>query len=134
MWFMSASLITLGIYQKRIPTAWMDVGVGARIGAVVGICLALGLGIVMAGAGLVARFAMHRMETFDTEMAARTQEAIRNSATPVPSEMLGFLASPEFRAGMMLAGFAFLSAVLLILSTLGGAFAGLLRTRRSGTA
>jgi hypothetical protein len=48
--------------------------------------------------------------------------------------MLGFLASPEFRAGMMLAGFAFLSAVLLILSTLGGAFAGLLRTRRSGTA
>ena len=133
MWFMSASLITLGIYQKRIPAAWMDVGVGARIGAVVGVCLALGLGIAMAGVGMVARFAMHRMGPFDAAMAARTQDAIRNSATPVPADMLGFLASPEFRAGMMLAGFAFLALALLILSTLGGAFAGLLRTRRGRT-
>jgi hypothetical protein len=70
------------------------------------------------------------MGSFDAQMGARTQEAIRNSSTPVPAEMLGFLASPEFRAGMMLAGFAFVSACLLVLSTLGGAFAGLLRMRR----
>jgi hypothetical protein len=44
--------------------------------------------------------------------------------------MLGFIASPEFRAGIMLAGFAIVSAMLLALSTLGGAFAGLLRMRR----
>jgi len=88
---------------------------------------------MMAGVGMVARFAMHRMGPFDAAMAARTQDAIRNSATPVPADMLGFLASPEFRAGMMLAGFAFLALALLILSTLGGAFAGLLRTRRGRT-
>lgn len=134
MWFMSASLITLGIYQKRLPAAWMDVRVGARIGVLVGICLSLGLGIVIAGAGLVARFTLHSMGAFDAEMAVRTQEAIRNSATPVPAEMLGFLASPDFRAGMMLAGFAFLSLALLVLSVLGGAFAGLLRTRKTGAA
>jgi hypothetical protein len=44
--------------------------------------------------------------------------------------LLGFVASPEFRAGMMLGVFGFVSACLLLLSTLGGAFAGLLRTRR----
>jgi hypothetical protein len=130
LWIMSASLITLGLYQKRKPAAWMDMRVGARIGVVVGICLALGLGTAMAGWGLVARYGLHSMGSFDAEMTARMQEAIHNSSTPVPQEMLGFIASPEFRAGTMLAAFAFLSAGLLVLSTVGGAFAGLLRMRR----
>jgi len=108
----------------------VDVRVGARIGVVVGMCLAVGLALAMACAGLIARYGMHSMGNFDAQMAARTQDAIRNSTTPVPAQMLGFLASPEFRAGMMLAGFAFVSACLLVLSTLGGAFAGLLRMRR----
>jgi len=84
----------------------------------------------MAGWGLVARFALHSMGSFDAAMAAQLQEAIRRSTTPIPAEMLGFVASPEFRAGMMLGVFGFVSACLLLLSTLGGAFAGLLRTRR----
>jgi hypothetical protein len=130
LWIMSASLITLGLYQKRKPTAWIDVRVGARIGVLVGMCLALGLGMVMAGWGLVARFALHSMGSFDAAMAGQLQEAIRRSTTPIPAEMLGFVASPEFRAGMMLGVFGFVSACLLLLSTLGGAFAGLLRTRR----
>jgi len=134
LWIMSASLITLGLYQKRRPAAWIDVGVGVRIGVVVGVCLSLGLGVALAGAGLVARFGLHSMGGFDAAMAARTQEAIRNSTTPVPAEMLGFLGSQEFRAGMMLVGFAFFSAFLLVLSTLGGAFAGLLRMRRGPVA
>jgi len=130
LWVMSASLITLGLYQKRRPAAWMDVRVGARIGVVVGICLALGLGTAMAGWGLVARYGLHSMGGFDAAMAARMQEAIRNSSTPVPAEMMGFINSPEFRAGTMLAAFAFVSTGLLVLSTVGGAFAGLLRMRR----
>ena len=130
MWIMSASLITLGLYQRRRPGAWMDVRVGARIGVVVGVCLALGLGTAMAGQGLVERYALHAMGGFDADMAAKTAEAIRNSRTPVPPEMLGFLGSQEFRAGMMLACFAFLSACLLVLSTVFGAFGGLMRMRR----
>ena len=105
---MSASLITLGFYQKRRPAAWMDVRVGARIGVVVGVCLALELGIALAGAGLVARFGLHAMGSFDAQMAAQVQKAVQQSSTPVPAEMMGFLGSPEFRGGMMLAGFAFL--------------------------
>jgi hypothetical protein len=134
LWVMSASLITMGFYQKRRPAAWMDVSIGARIGLVVGICLAVGLGAAMAGWGLVARFALHSMGSFDGQIKEQVQKSIQQSATPVPADMLGFIASPEFRAGIMLAGFAMVSALLLLLSTLGGAFAGLLRMRRGPAA
>jgi hypothetical protein len=130
MWIVSASIITLGLYQRRRPAAWMDMRVGARIGVVVGVCLALALGIAMAGEGLLSRYVLHGMGDFDAAMAAKTAEAIRNSKTPVPPEMLGFLGSQEFRAGMVLACFAFVSASLLVLSTVFGAFGGLMRTRR----
>lgn len=137
LWIMCASLITLGFYQRRRPAAWMDVRVGARIGVVVGVCLALEVGTAMAGAGLVARFGLHAMGGFDAQMAAQVQKAVQQSSTPIPAEMVGFLGSPEFRGGMILAGFAFLSAGLVVMSTLGGAFAGLLgqlRMRRGPAA
>jgi len=126
VWIMCASVITLGFYQRRRPAAWMDVRVGARIGVVVGVCLALELGVALAGAGLVARFGLHAMGSFDAQIAAQVQKAIQQSSTPVPAEMIGLMGSPEFRGGMILAGFAFLAAGLVVLSTLGGAFGGLL--------
>jgi hypothetical protein len=130
LWIMSGSLITLGLYQRRWPLARMDVGVGAKIGVVVGICLTLGLAVPMSVAGLVGRFGLHAMAGFDLQMAEQTQEAIRRSATPVPADMLGYFNSAEFRAGIMLAGAALLAVFLLVMSTLGGAFAGMMRTRR----
>jgi hypothetical protein len=136
-WVMSGSLITLGLYQKRRPAAWMDARVGARIGVVAGLCLALGLGAVLAGWGVVDRYALHGMKSFDTVLAAQMLDAQRQyqqrmaaEQVTVPPEVLAFAQSPEFRAGMMLAGFAILSVILLLVSTLGGAFAGLLRMRR----
>ena len=87
--------------------------------------LALGLGIVVAGWGVVARFGLHSMGGFDAAMTAQLQEAIRRSTTPIPAEMTGFVNSPEFRAGAMLAVFAMGSACLLLMSAVGGAFAGL---------
>jgi hypothetical protein len=134
LWIMCASLITLGFYQKRRPAARMDVRVGARIGVVVGVCLALELGIAMTGAGLVARFGLHAMASFDAQMAAQVQKAIQQSSTPMPAEMMGLLGSAEFRGGMILAGLALVAAGLVVLSTLGGAFAGLLRMRRGPAA
>jgi len=130
LWIMSASLITLGFYQRRRPAAWMDVRVGARIGVVVGVCLALEMGIALAGAGLVERFVLHSMGSFDAQMTAQVQKAVQQSSTPVPAAMIDFLGSPEFRGGMVLAGLASLCVGLLALSTLGGAFYGLLPMRR----
>jgi hypothetical protein len=131
LWVMSASLITLGLYQRRRPSAWIDVQVGARIGLLVGMCLAVGLAAAMAGVGLVARYGLHSMGSFDAQMTTQMQAAIQRSSTPIPPELMGFVRSPEFRAGMMLSGFAFLAGILLVLSTVFGAFGGLLRTRRA---
>jgi hypothetical protein len=133
MWIVFASLITLAFYQKRRPAAWMDLRVGMRIGLLVGLCLALGLGVVVAGAGVVARFGLHTMGTFDAAMSTQLQEAIHRSHTPVPQDKLGLVMSPEFRAAMMLGLFAFLSVCLLLMSALGGAVGGMLK-RRQGPA
>jgi hypothetical protein len=134
VWMMSASMVAMALYQRQRPAAWIDAKVGIRIGLLVGLCLALGLGIVLAGWGLVARFALHSMGSFDAAMAQQMQVAIRNSKTPIPPEMLGVMQSTEFRAVMMLMTFAFVTVILLMISALGGAFAGMLRTRRGRVA
>jgi hypothetical protein len=133
LWILSGSLITLGLYQTRRPLAWMDASVGARIGVVVGLCLAVGLAIPMALAGVVARFALHSMGGFDTQLAAIFEQVVQRSTTPFPPEAVQLVHSQEFRAGYVLFCFAVVAVFLLVLSTAGGAFGGLLRTRRKAT-
>jgi hypothetical protein len=134
LWMMSASLITLGLYERRQPKAWMDARVGARIGLVGGLCLVVGLGAVAAAAGVVLRFGLHAMGTFDDTVAGIIQQVIQRSTTPFPPEAVQLAHSQEFRAAYILFIYAFFSVLLLILSMLGGAFAGLMRTRRKTVA
>jgi hypothetical protein len=132
LWTISGSLITLALYQRRRPLAWMDAGIGARIGMVAGLALVTGLAVAMAIDGLIARYGLHSMAGFDAEFAelihAQMDKAI--ATTPIPLEEQHFWYSPEARAGIVLAGFAMVSGVLLVLSTIGGAVGGLLRMRR----
>lgn len=130
LWVFSGSLITLSLYQRVRPTAWMDIRVGARIGVVVGIGLALALGAATAAWGIVSRYALHTMSGFDADMTAQMKRLVQQ----VPPDKVGFYLSPEFRGGMMIAVFAMFGAALLLLSILGGAFAGLLRMRRGPAA
>ena len=129
LWTVSASVVALGIYQRRRPQARMDAGVGARIGVVVGITLIASIGLTMAVAGLVARYRLHSMGNFDAELRAQIEKAA--TASPQPAEVMRYIYSPEFKAGIMLAGFTMLAGVVMVLSTIGGAVGGLLRTRRS---
>ncbi len=135
LWTISGSLIALALYQRRRPLAWMDAGIGARIGIVVGLALVTCLAVAMAAGGLIARYGLHSMAGFDADLTQMLHAQIEKAATttPEPPDVLRFLYSPEVRAGMMLAGFAMVSGVLLLLSTLGGAVGGLLRTRRKVT-
>ena len=61
LWTISGSIITLALYQERRPLAWMDAGVGARIGVVVGLALVAGFMVAMGVGGLVARYGLHSM-------------------------------------------------------------------------
>jgi hypothetical protein len=132
LWTVSGSMITLALYQKRRPQAWMDAGIGARIGLVVGLTLMVGLACSAAIVGLVARFGLHSMAAFDVQLTQELHAEIvkAQAANPQSPEVLKFFATPEFRAGLMLSGFAMVSGFLLVLSTLGGALSGMLRTRR----
>jgi hypothetical protein len=132
LWTVSGSLITLRLYQKRRPQAWMDAGIGARIGVVVGVVLIGSVAVAMAAGGLMARYVLHNMASFDAQLTQQLHLQIAHAiaTNPEAKSMQGFLGSPEFRAGMMLAGFGLISAILLALSTIGGAVGGLLRTTR----
>lgn len=131
LWTVSGSLITLALYQKRRPQAGMDAGIGARIGVVVGFVLVACLAVAMAAGGLIARYLLHNMASFDAQLTQQLHVQIQHALTtnPEAKSVQGYLYSPEFRAGMMLAGFGLISCILLVLSTLGGAVGGLLRTR-----
>jgi hypothetical protein len=132
LWTISGSIITLGLYQWRRPLAWMDAGIGARIGLVVGLALVACLGVAWGAGGLVARYGLHSLAGFDAEFTqmlhAQYEKAI--AITPEPPEVQRFWYSPEFRAGMMLAGFGMVSGFLVVLSTVGGAVGGFMRMRR----
>ena len=136
LWTISASLITLALYQKQRPLAWMDAGVGARIGVVAGLLLVICLAVAGAAGGLVARYGLHDMAGFDAELTQMMHAQIEKAAAANPegAEIRQFLYTPEARAGMMIAGFAMVSGFLLVLSTLGGAVGGLLRMRRKVSA
>jgi hypothetical protein len=132
LWTISGSIITLGLYQHRRPLAWMDAGVGARIGLVVGLALVACLGVAWGVGGLVARYVLHSLAGFDAQLTEmlRVQFEKAIAITPEPPEVKRFWFSPEFRAGMMLTGFGMLSGGLLLLSTVGGAVGGFMRMRR----
>jgi hypothetical protein len=113
----------------------MDAGIGARIGMVAGIALVAFLAVSMAIAGVVARYGLHTMAGFDAQLTEQLHAQIEKAAAvnPEPAEVTRYLYSPEFRAGMMLTGFAMLAGIVLVLSTVGGAVGGLLRTRRQAS-
>ena len=132
LWIISGSLITVGLYQWRRPAAWMDAGIGAQIGMLAGIALVAFLAISMAVAGLIARYGLHAMAGFDAQLTEQLHAQIEKAAAanPEPVDVTRYLYSPEFRAGMMLTGFAMLAGIVMVLSTVGGAVGGFLRTRR----
>jgi hypothetical protein len=132
LWIVSGSMITLALYQRRRPLAWMDARIGARIGVVVGLSLVACLGIAMAVGGLVSRYALHSMSGTDAQLTelVRTELGQLNAMVPMSQGERAFWFTPEFRAGIMLVGFGVTSGFLLVLSTVGGALGGFMRMRR----
>ncbi|WP_260706525.1 hypothetical protein [Edaphobacter flagellatus] len=129
LWTLSGAGIVMSLYQRRRPQAWVDAGIGARIGVMAGLALVLSIAVSMAVTGLVARYGLHAMGTFDSELKAQLDKAA--AMNPRPAEAMRYIKMPEFKAGIMLAGFAMMSGFVMVLSAIGGALSGLLRTRRS---
>jgi hypothetical protein len=133
LWTISGSIIALAMYQRRRPLAWMDAGVGARIGLVVGLALVALLGVAWGVGGLVARFGLHSLGGFDDQMTQVLKVGYDKTVAmnSMPPEFRRFWFSPEFRAGYVLAMFGVVSGILLVMSTVGGAVGGFMRMRRN---
>jgi hypothetical protein len=136
LWTISGSIITLALYQRRRPLAWMDAGVGARIGVVVGLALVGCFAVALAIGGLVARYGLHSMAGVDALMTETMHAAFEKAAAmaPAPPELQRFWYSPEVRAGWVLATLSMMAGFLLVLSTVGGAVGGFMRMRRKVSA
>lgn len=136
VWIASGSVIAIGLYHAQRPAAYMDTAVGARIGVVVGVIVASALGVALALAGVVTRYALHGMGTFDSgastlihTFVSQMQAQSQSQGQSMPDWWIGLMFSPEYRAASMLAGLGMLIASVLVVSVLGGAFAGFLRAR-----
>ena len=128
LWTVSGAAIALGLYQRRLPQAWMDARIGVRIGVVAGLALVAGLAVSMAVAGVIGRFGLHAMGPFDAQIQAEIERTL--AMNPQPPEVIRMMKMPEFRAGLMLGGFAIMAGLVMLFSMLGGAMSGMLRMRR----
>ncbi len=133
LWTLCASLIALALYKKRRPQARLDGRIGARIGLVVGLILVSCIAASMATAGVVARYGLHNLATFDGEVALDMHQQLEKAqaTNPLPKEVVSFMNTQEFRAGIALFSSAMVSALLMLLSTVGGALSGILNRKES---
>ncbi len=137
LWVVSGGVIAMGFYQKHKPAAKMNVRVGFRIGVVTGLMMTAALAIALAAAGAVARFGLHRMADFDGQLVsfqAQMKEKMQEQqqSPEVTAEAVKLMDSAEVRGGVAVVYLGMLGGILLLVSAGGGAFAGMLGTRRQG--
>lgn len=131
-WFISAPIVTLGIYSSRFRLTRITTGFGARLGLLTGIAILIATTTLNTIDLVLERFVFHSTADIDTQLAtAFTQMHSTFAATsgPAAKAALEMLAIPEFRAGILLTTIAMGIAFYLVFSAVAGAFAGYLRSR-----
>ena len=132
-WALGAPVVALGLYTTRHRETRPGVGFGAQLGFMSGLAVLLGISVVNTIVLLVLRYGLHAAGPLDGQLAAVfTQVRAATEAQYGRADaglFTNFFTVPEFRAGLMLTSLLMFSVSYLLLATLGGAFAGLLRTR-----
>ncbi len=138
---LGGSGVVLGLYRSRRPLARIDGRVGLRIGVLTGLVMIAMMGIALAATGLTVRFAAHGMGPFDADMAhqfstvqAQLTDKMQAQSQGRDAQMrvIEYMSSPEVRAGLTLFYLTLISGFILMITTAGGGFAGMLQTRRRG--
>jgi hypothetical protein len=133
LWAVISPVIVIGLFQTRFPLAPMSASFGARLGLLTGLAVSAGLSVVFTITAMIARFGTKSLGPFDEQWSVMLEQwKIRVAGQPAAdvAAVTHMFSVPEFRAGMVLFTVAFCIAVLLVITTTGGAFAGFVRSRR----
>lgn len=139
LFILGGSGIALALYRRRCPLARIDGRVGLRLGVLTGMFMIAVMGFSLAAAGIAVRFGIHGMGEFDRSLTEQLttaqnqlQERMRDQGQPedLQHRAAVYMNSQEARAGVVLTYLATLSGIILLLTSLSGAFSGMLQTRR----
>ena len=135
LWAIISPVVVIGLFQSRFPLVPITTRFGARLGLLTGLAVGVVVTVSNTIQLLVLRFGTHghgMSEVDGTWDAVLVQQQAAAAATHADSLAQFFTRAqtvPEFRAGFILSSFAFATAVLLMITTAGGAFAGFVRSR-----
>jgi hypothetical protein len=136
----------VSLYMRSQRPAWITIGAGARIGLACGLIAGWLAFAASGGALFVDRYGLHRAAQIDQEWRAfvdldsqMTQKIAAWIGPADPAEMQALrtqtetsMLSPEGHAGMVAANFAWVSLLVVVFATLGGALGArvMARSRR----
>ncbi len=128
-------MLTLGVvslYHRSRPRRTIHAAIGTRMGALLGLVMGAGVALLTGIAGFVMRYSYHSHEVDDKiQQAMAALPAQLAAAGPVPPEVMGFLQSPEFRAGSFLFSHLFYALLLVAVGSICGWVSGsMLKSRR----
>jgi hypothetical protein len=133
LWAIISPVVVIGLFQSRFPLIPITTGFGARLGLLTGMAVSVVLTIAKAIELLVLRFGTHGrgMSEFDSTLTSSLaqQQAAADAAQVGTQFFVRAQNVPEFRAGLFLFFIVFMTAVLVMITTAGGAFAGFVRSR-----
>ncbi len=134
-WLLPAPVLLL--YRARFSRGTLTPLAGARVGAVVGVFCSSGAAFVGTAYLLAMRFGLHRMAGFDAVFAgalaaAEKQASVQNGSEAAAQSAL--LATPEFRAGLLVLTLLTLGTVFILLCAVCGALAAAVQHRRPNQA
>jgi hypothetical protein len=135
LWAIISPVVVIGLFQSRFPLVPITTGFGARLGLLTGLAVGAVITVSNTIQLLVLRFGTHGRGMTDMDamwngIFAQEQTAFATAQFDAGVRFFQRVqAVPEFRAGFILASFAFGTAFLVVITTAGGAFAGFVRSR-----
>ncbi len=137
-WFLviASPMLTLNLYQRRVPGAFMDAGIGARIGLAVGVLVGFMVVAADSAAQVILRYPLHQGTKMDAQINELLQKMMTYPAFAAnPAQTAQFFhayQTPDGRAGMALGGGALMACFVLVYCVFSGALRGWVRPNKVG--
>jgi hypothetical protein len=131
-WAIGAPVVILGVYSSKFRSTRLPASFGARLGLLCGLAIFFAMSAINACGLIFARYVFHASAQIDTQLGAmftQLRTAVQQQGGPAQASVLAWLSIPEDRVGLILIMSAFVLALYLGLSAIGGAFAAVLRSR-----